>query len=344
MNYADAIERIYNSIDDNNVNKAVMQCLRIARHRKDYFYITLFLHEMSSSNEESIRVFNDDTRELSEEARKLIWESATKQYLKDRTIRDDLSTKGSSRQKQNVLIFSIAEIDNQIQSLEKAIDDLKIPSGMGEYDTAYFTDKYNNRKIEFRLSIRANKEIKERIKSRCFNYAVRVEKQIEAQQKTQSFLEEIQTTVNNYFAARSEDVFNKLQSAAQLVNSNSKEDHSLLLTQVRRAIKAAADYFYSPLSKPIICSDGIQRVLSDDKYLNRLWEFVRINFPKSTAGELLYAEMECFLALCERLNDVASKGVHANVDASEAKQGLISLYLFLYNLCSRLEKGTLSRK
>jgi hypothetical protein len=146
--------------------------------------------------------------------------------------------------------------------------------------------------------------------------------------------------VNNYFKAHSESVYKKLQRAAQLVDSDDPEDLSLLLTQVRRAIKAAADHFYPSVDGIVKCADGKERELGDAQYLNRLQEYLATAFRKSTSQELLQAEYQHLAAFSRRLNDVAAKGVHADVSAHEAKQGLIGLYLFLYNVISRMQTGT----
>jgi hypothetical protein len=213
-----------------------------------------------------------------------------------------------------------------------------IPPTMGEYDSAAFTDRYDCRKAQLRLRIRAINAIKDRVLNRCFNFTVGVERQLAAQEKSVQFLQEAQNEVQNYFKSRSEDLYEKLQKANSLITSNSAEDLSLLLTQVRRAIKAAADYFFPPVPEPRRCSDGVERVLGEEQYLNRLREFVYTKFPRSTSTDLLRAELDHLLTLTTKLNDIASKGVHASVSATEAKQGLLGLYLFLFNVCQKLDR------
>jgi hypothetical protein len=129
-----------------------------------------------------------------------------------------------------------------------------------------------------------------------------------------------------------------LLKASDLIQSTNVEDQSLLLTEVRRSIKAAADYF---LSLPEIgdSSSKAQPVQHDD-YLNRLEEFLGRRFGKSSSRDLLKAEWQYLSSFARRLNDLASKGVHVNVSRAEAQQGLLGLYLFLYNICSRLDADT----
>ncbi len=337
MDYANIIKRVYEYIENGHVDKAVMGCLRIARHLKDYLYIAIFLREMYPNNKELMRLIYEDADHLNEKAQKFLYEKSFKYWLESHTLDFSLAPNDCGEER-NVFTLGVGELDSEIEQSERSIQDMAIPSGMGEFDTAAFTDRYNNKKVWLRLRIKAAQTVKERIKTRCLNYAIRVEKQLEAQRKTQSFLEQVQNDVNNYFKAKSEDVYTKLQKAAQLVESDNPEDLSLLLTQVRRSIKAAADFFYPPPDQKNKCSYDTERVLDNEHYLNRLQEFLADNLAKSSSRDLLYAEFDHLVAIARRLNKVTSKGVHATVSISEAKQGLITLYLFLYNVCSHLQE------
>jgi hypothetical protein len=121
------------------------------------------------------------------------------------------------------------------------------------------------------------------------------------------------------------------------------EDCSLLLTEVRRALKASADFFHPSVSGAVVCADGKERELGDEQYLNRLNEFVARRLSRSTSKELISAELEHLAAFFRRLNDVASKGVHGPVTLAEAKQGLVGLYFFLFNICQHLSKDAALR-
>jgi hypothetical protein len=88
---------------------------------------------------------------------------------------------------------------------------------------------------------------------------------------------------------------------------------------------------------PVMCSDGRERKLRDDQYLNRPKEFIATALPAGRSRELLGAELSFLGAFARRLNKISSKGVHADVTGAEAKQGLVGLYMFLYNVISRLQ-------
>jgi hypothetical protein len=59
------------------------------------------------------------------------------------------------------------------------------------------------------------------------------------QRKNQGFLDLVQNDVNNVFKAQYSDLYVKLQEAAELAGRPDLENAALLLTEVRRALKAA---------------------------------------------------------------------------------------------------------
>lgn len=337
MDYKAAIERVYQHLEDGHIDKAAMTCLRIARNLNDYLYAAIFLREMYPVDREFMRILYDDTNHLKKDAQKFLYENSLTYWIDTHTLNYSLGTSADGDDR-NVFTIAVGEINPELEQWERSIQDLALPPGMGEFDTAAFTDRYTDRKSQIRLRIKAIHTVKERIKTRCLNYAISIERQLQAQSKSKSFLDQIHSEVNNYFKAHSDDVYVKLQKAAQLIDSNDPEDLSLLLTQVRRTVKSIADFFYPPAQKPVRCADGIERKLDDEQYLNRLHEYLATTFKKSTSRDLLKTELDYLSIFARRLNDVASKGVHADVTAQEAKQGLLGLYMFLYNICSRLQE------
>ena len=336
MDCISQISRIYDHLENDRVDVALMNCLRLARSLQDYMNAAVFLREMYPARRDFIRALFDDTPNLSNEARKILDTKSLERWLDLHQIDCNWVTSEEGEEK-DVFAVSILEIDHEINQWEQSTKEMTVPKGMGEFDTAAFTDSYTREKARIHLRIKALQIIKQRVKTRCLNYATVIERQFEAQKKPKSFLEDCQTEVSNYFMAHSIGVYEKLQKACQLVGSNNSEDHSLLLTQVRRSMKSAADYFFPSLPEPIVCADGKTRSLGEEQYLNRLEEFIARSLKKSTSRDLLRSELDYLSTFFRKLNDIASKGVHAAVAPHEAKQGLIGLYMFLFNIISHLQ-------
>lgn len=337
MDHLALIYHIYEELDNDRVDNAVMKCLRLARLLKDYLYAAVLLHEMHPEREDFCRVLYEDTRHLKRDAQEYIHKTALKMWLKTRTLEFSLA-QDEDGQERNILNVSVGQIDAELDQWERTIQDLQVPAGMTPFDTAAFFDQYVGRKDAIRLRMQALQDVKQRIKTRCLNYAIRIEREFDAQQKTTSFLGTAQGQVNNYFKTRCDDVYTKLQKASQLVDSNDSEDQSLLLTEIRRTLNAVADFWYPAREEPVRCTDGKERTLGQEQYLNRLQEYLVSVVPKSASRELIEAELELLAVFMRRLHNVASKGVHAIVSREEAQQGVLGLYMFLYNITLRLEQ------
>jgi hypothetical protein len=327
------VQQIYDHLEANRVESALMGCLRLSRSIKDHLSTATFLRELFYNKQDFARAFHGEVSDLSEEVQNFLFKTSHKRWLDLHTLDFALSP---DQPDHNVLCITVGELDPELEQWERTIAETVLPPNMDPYDTAAFTDSYNEKKANFRLRIKALHTIKSRLKARCLDYASQVERQLDLQRKNQGFLDLVQNEVNNFFKARSNDVYVKLQKAAELAVTPDLENAALLLTEVRRALKVAADFFYAPVYGKVLCADGKERDLGEDNYLNRLQEFLAKRLKSSTSKGLLQAELEALGKFLDRLNNLASKGVHASVALAEAKQGLVGLYFFLFNLSQQL--------
>lgn len=336
QNNIEIINRIYDHIENGCTDKAVFACLRLSRNIDDVVNTIVFMRELYPDKKQLDVAFYDETNHLNEEVQKNIWKITGDRWIDERTMRFSMIEEEPDK---TVLALGVGEMQKEQIHIKETISDLNVPKGMGEYDAAAFTDRYDATKQQLRLRLSAINTIQERIRTRCLNYASRIEKQIQNTEKPTLFLSDTQNIVNNYFSAHSEDTYRKLQKAASLVGSSNVEDGALLLTSVRRAINSVSDYFYPPTNSKVICSDGVERTMGKEQYLNRLHEYCSVTFKSSTSNELIQAEIGYLTAFARKLNDIASKGVHAEVSTAEAKQGLVGLYMFLFNIINKLEEN-----
>ena len=335
MNEHELIDRIYNHVESGDTDKATVACLRLARRVGDSFNTIVFLRELYPDRHQLQVEFFEETQDLKKDAQEFLWKTTQDRWIQERSLDYSLSTDQDDR---NVLAMGVGELIREVEQMEKSIDDLQLPRGMGEFDTAAFTDRHTELKGQIRLKIRACHTILERIRTRCLNYATRIERQLKAADAASDLMGSLQNDVHNYYAERCEPAYQKLRKAASLIKSKEPEDHALLLTSIRRAVKAVADYHFPSRPEPVLCHDGKTRQLGEEQYLNRLQEFCCSQLPSSKSAKLLRAEIDYLGVFVRRLNEVASKGVHAEVSGLEAKQGLLGLYMFLSNLIAKLEQ------
>lgn len=331
MDYKSIIDSIHASLNNDNIEPAIRNCLRLARLSKDLIFTGVFLRHLCRDSREFVSAIFEEVQDLSEDQQKTFNDIVGKRWLEVRSFPQPILTslEGDSL---NCVTLPAGLLDAQILQSKQEIADLVVPPGMHPYDIAAFTDSFDAKKARLRTLLAAYETVKARLKTLCTSYASRFEQQLESQQQTRDFLYDILNQVNNFFKARSDLIYQKLQKASGLSGSTDPEDAAFLLTEVRRALKEVADLVYPSKKGNVRCLDGKERDLSEEKYLNRLREFLAQCSPSSTSKELLRAELDQLGLYVEKINALASKGVHTAVSLEEAKQGLVGLYFFLFNI------------
>jgi hypothetical protein len=76
MNHAEVIERIYEHLENDHVEKAVMACLRIARNTQDHLNAAIFLRELYPDEQLFSKIFHEDTSKLNKEAHAFLWKTS----------------------------------------------------------------------------------------------------------------------------------------------------------------------------------------------------------------------------------------------------------------------------
>ena len=144
----------------------------------------------------------------------------------------------------------------------------------------------------------------------------------------------IRDRVDNLLLDLCPEAIEKFMVAYERLASSSAEDWSLALTAARRIFKSVADSLYPPRET----TKGARK-LGEDQYINRLWAFLDENAAAGSDKDLAKAHINYMGAFLERLNEKASKGVHAEVSYEEAVRAVLYTYLTLGDLLEFAGKG-----
>ena len=144
----------------------------------------------------------------------------------------------------------------------------------------------------------------------------------------------IRDRVDNLLLDLCPEAIEKFMIAYERLASSSAEDWSHALTAIRRIFKSVADSLYPPREAP----EGARK-LGKDQYINRLWAFLDENAAAGSDKDLAKAHIDYMGAFLQKLNDKASKGVHAEVSYEEAVRAVLYTYLTLGDLLEFAGKG-----
>ena len=67
MPHKELLDRIFDHVENGEVEKATRSCLRLSRHIGDHMNTALFLMELIDDKKEVTRILYDDTSQLKEE-------------------------------------------------------------------------------------------------------------------------------------------------------------------------------------------------------------------------------------------------------------------------------------
>jgi hypothetical protein len=297
------------------------KAIRIARLRGDYEALLWLQLEMEAISDKRarLRVQAEVAPHFTAPTLKFIWDRATSDSLSARAVAAVRA--GQVELEGNVTALSIPELETAIAN--------------------HLVNILRNPPVDRSASELHHNELKKvltRLEQRVYTYLSGVERQLvfgdvrgDAFERNREYLEE-------RLAAVAPDVLTQLKVALSRSEENSAESWSHALTSCRRALKSMADRLYPARTAPVKGLDGVERVLTDDKFIARLWQFIGEAAQHSASRKLLQSETEELGRRIDRLNELSSKGVHDQVDEFEVQQCVLSTYAVIGALV-RLKTG-----
>jgi hypothetical protein len=306
------------------------QCIRVAELRPDYWNLWWLRYEALGFDKRA-------TTELDLVMRLRI---PAEQYRSYRTkILEDLMERHKmahieSKTKQledRVAAYSVGELDAQIDELDRHIRGSLPPQGLAALDLydsnkrhEYIQDTLGPTLTEFR-------KVRSRIRERLHRFLVESEASIVFGQTAATAFERTRRYVDGELASIAPDVLAQFQAAYERSDKGDPEALSQALLSCRRIVKAIADVLYPATGETVKGADGKSREMTDDKYRNRLWQYVGEHASHSSR-DLVLATVDELGRRLDLLDYRASRGVHATVDAADADQCILQTYLLISDL------------
>ena len=308
------------------------QAQRIATHRKDFINLWWILLELQGNPQGTFRRI-DNT--MKAKFVKEDYESYGKKYLmkwlEERSI-NDLNPTGYITKSDQVFPYSIYDIEDRIQAIENHRNSLVNTNGMHTLDVYYAEQNNAANRVFLNLQYEQFQNIVKRIRDRVIDYLIETEMQLMQG-----------NTLSRYFKNNKEWVVDKLENIDTNFNDYIKAidshmikgtpiDYEEALLDIRKVLMLYANAICPPQAAPVTCSDGKRRVLTEDKYLNRISFVLFEKAGKHTHTELLNQNVEDLVKRIEKVNELSNKGVHNKVTEQEAYQCVIIMYIVLGDL------------
>jgi hypothetical protein len=250
-------------------------------------------------------------------------------YIAERTT--EMPAGDGMQDETKVLALPIREIEANMQAVGEAAKGIEIPPGMHNLDThAAYKEKQNIAVLVSRAN-QASARVLARIEHRVRQFLSTTEKQVLFGQVNADIFERNRRYVDSCLADVSPRALEQVSSAYQRALEGSDEARSQALLSCRRALKSVADVL-CPASDGVVDDDGAEHQLTDDKWRNRLTEFVKMKLSGVASGDVLRSQLDDLARRFKGLGEASSRGVHADVTEFELNQAIIQTYLTIGDL------------
>lgn len=324
------------------LSTVIRKCIRIARLRNDFENLLWLELEMTPFKDEtSIKKINDEIllhytqQELKDYNDKVIQE-----YFSTRESREFDKQKETFVNKGKVCALSIRELEDSIKFYDNEAEKAKPPKGLLGLDLYHATQSYDKRRAMLLAMSSDLNNILRIVEHRVDEYLSKTEKQIIYGQTQSDIYERNRAYVNKKLNEICPDALTQFIAALKRSSEEDDESRSQSLLSCRRILKSLADKLYPPVDTNVKCFDGKDRILNDEKYISRLWEYVGRLVHGKKSGDLLLSQITDIGNRIDRVYELSSKGIHSNVNEFEVNQCIIQTYITIGDILRLSDSDT----
>jgi hypothetical protein len=330
----DLVNQAFADLDNNEVplSNVIGKAIRIARLRGDFDNLYWLEMEQRPLGDDRARsefiaeVADHYSRDELERQHREVVEA----YIAERT--DEMPVNEDATEfETKVLGLSVRGIEDKINSISTVTTTPVPPSGIDPDRLKAIHDEQMNLHL---LRMQVNdpaQRILRRIEHRVHVFLSSTEKELLYGRVNADIFERNRDYVDRQLGVVSSAALEQITAAYERAQNGDDEARSHALLSCRRALKSLADALCPASDDLVTDEDGREHQLTDDKWQNRLTEFVKGKL-RGSSGELMQSQLDDLARRFRGLNDAGSRGVHADVTEFELNQMVIQTYLTLGDL------------
>lgn len=328
---ADAMDHF----DDSGVTLAslVRRCFRIASLRGDVpnmSWLETEGRDMSITVEgEPLRSFVYRMAEQLPPADRRIAHQKFEVYLARRSRPENDNIYGGSIEQAEVALATLKK-EEEISS--------RIPDGMHFQDLGLRLIKIDKERVVYVEAKGAYNKLLAATRSALWDFLVETEYELTFGEASAETFDRLRQYVDQQLTLISPSALGQFQSAYRRLKEGDAEARAQALTTCRRVLKTLADELYPP-SEPVEVG-GKTVLLTDSHFMNRLLQFVSQSVGKHGNGAAVQAAILDVDRRLKPLNELASKGVHDDVQDYEVDTCVVQTYLVVADVLRIRERTT----
>lgn len=255
-----------------------------------------------------------------------------------------ISRRRTQPDKQDVNLRSVQQLEELAQMLreQEAATLVPPPPGMHSYDLGKHVSDQERARTHLVASRIALETVLARIKNRLWDFLTETEHELTFGEATAETFDRLRSYVDEQLTTIAPPALGQFQTAYRRLKDGGDEDRAHAVTSCRRVLKTLADELYPASSEPVTGVDGKSRVLNDAVFVNRLLQYVAETVGKHENGAVVQAALKDVDTRLHALNELASKGVHADVTTYEVDTCVVQTYLVVADVLRIRERAALA--
>lgn len=316
---AGLVAQALDAADDQSVPASVLtrKAIRIARLRSDWPGLVWLQMEVRTPGDDEARRATVEEVGTYFAPGKLqeTWSNATERYLAQRSLDED-----------RVLVEPLPATEATIASIREQISHLRA-SQASPAPSFYDSEQADSERLALMADLLVREQMLARVRQRVADYLGQVERLILLGQASTDVWERNRDFVDRRLSEIAPLALEQFAAAYRRRAEGDPEARSHALASCRRVLKTLADAVYPATDVAERGIDGVERKMSDDKFIGRLCQFATERGRGKASRSLLATQIGELARKLDALNSLASKGVHASVTQIEVDQCLIHTYL-----------------
>lgn len=177
----------------------------------------------------------------------------------------------------------------------------------------------------------------DQLKTGYYNYVLGVYYETKFKNITEDIFKKKKLVVDKTLATYLPETFEKFVSVYENLQSEQSENWANAVHSCRRVLKDLSDFLYPASDEEIDIGSGKKIKLSDENYIVRLKQFIKINESNKSYVRVVGSTLEYIGDRIDSIYKSTNKGTHAMVEQEEAENYVMYTYMLVGDIMELYE-------
>lgn len=239
-------------------------------------------------------------------------------YMSRRAVLEDTN---------NIWAGSIEEAESHLARVKGMLASFSAPEGMHPTDLGLRLIRQDEQRPKLIENQAGMEKVITRTRAALWQFLIETEYALTFGEASAETFERLRSYVDRQLTVVSLSALEQFQSAYRRLKDGGSEERNQAVTSCRRVLKTLADELYPARNDKVRGIDKRERDMKDGNFVNRLVQYVADTVGSHQNGPVVVAAVEDVGKRIAALNELANKGVHADIGEYEVDSCVVQTYL-----------------